>query len=73
MREAAIKPLLILGSGAFAQEVADVAACGNEYAPAGFVENWDRARCDQPVNGLPIYWVDDLAALAPDHWAICSL
>ncbi len=50
-----------------------MAACGNEFAPAGFVENWDRHRCDERLNGLPIYWVDDLGMLAPDHWAICSL
>lgn len=73
MPEADIKRLLILGSGPFAQEVADVAACGNEYAPAGFVENWHPERCGERLNGLPIYWVDDLAALAADHWAICSL
>jgi len=71
--EAAIKRLLILGSGPFAQEVADVAACGDEYTLAGFVENLDRGRCRERLNGLPILWVDDLAGLAPDHWAICSL
>ncbi len=61
--EAAIKRLLILGSGPFAQEVADVAACGDEYTLAGFVENWDRGRCGERLNGLPILWVDDLGGV----------
>ena len=53
--------------------MADVAACGDEYTLAGFVENWDRGRCGERLNGLPILWVDDLAERAPDHWVICSL
>jgi sugar O-acyltransferase (sialic acid O-acetyltransferase NeuD family) len=53
--------------------VADVAACGHEYVPVGFVENWNPERCGSRLDGLPIHWVDDLAALASDHWAICSL
>lgn len=64
---------MILGSGVYAQEVADVAACGGEFALAGFVENWDRSRCAELLNGLPIHWIDEIAPLVPSHSAICSL
>jgi UDP-3-O-[3-hydroxymyristoyl] glucosamine N-acyltransferase len=50
-----------------------LASSGGEYEPAGFVENWDRDRCHERLNGLPIHWIDDIADLAKDHWAVCSL
>lgn len=51
----------------------DIVADSDEYQAAGFIENWDRKRCSEPLCGLPVYWVDEMAGLAPDHWALCSL
>lgn len=68
-----IRKLLILGTGLYACEVLDAISCLEEYEPAGFVENWDRDRCREPLNGLPVYWVDEIAKLGGDHWAVCSL
>ena len=50
-----------------------MALSGGEYEPAGFIENWDHDRCRERLSGLPVHWIDDIAALAKDHWAVCSL
>jgi sugar O-acyltransferase (sialic acid O-acetyltransferase NeuD family) len=63
---------VILGTHVFAEEVADVAEqAGMEVA--GFVENWDRSRCDAPLLGRPVTWVDDAQALAAGHEAVCAI
>ncbi len=64
--------LVILGTRSFAEEVADLAAqCGHEVA--AFVENWERERCSEPLLGRDVVWIDDSAALARDHAAVCAL
>jgi acetyltransferase EpsM len=64
--------LVILGSHVFAEEVADLAEqAGVEVA--GFVENWDRSRCDEPLLGRPVTWIDDAAELARLHDAVCAI
>lgn len=65
--------LLILGTRTFAVEVADLAAMIPGMHVAGFVENMDRQRCEQPLEGLPVYWIDDLGTLANSHRAVCAL
>jgi acetyltransferase EpsM len=66
------RPLVMLGSSVFAREVADIArAAGHEVA--AYAENEDRARCTESLDGLPVVWVDDLAALAPTHHAVGAI
>jgi acetyltransferase EpsM len=65
--------LLILGTRTFALEVADLAATIPGVRVAGFVENMDRQRCGQTLEGLPVHWIDDVAALASSHRAVCAL
>lgn len=65
--------LLILGTRTFAVEVADLAATIPGVRVAGFVENMDRSRCEQPLEDLPVYWIDEVAALAGTHLAVCRL
>lgn len=67
------RPLLILGTRSLAEEVADVVSEIPGVRVAGFVENLDRSRCETPIGGLPVHWIDDLAALAPTHAAICGI
>ena len=67
------QPLLILGSRTFAVELADLVSEIPEFQLAGFVENMDRQKCNEKLEGLPILWVDDLAGLADTHWAVCGL
>ncbi len=66
------KPLLILGARKFALEVADVVSEIPGVKLAGFVENTDPARCLEKLEGLPVYWVDDLAGFAATHCAVCA-
>jgi acetyltransferase EpsM len=65
-------PLLVLGTSSFPVEVAEVASDAG-FRVVGFVENERRERCTELLEGLPIYWVDDLRELAPKHVVICGL
>jgi acetyltransferase EpsM len=65
--------LIVLGSRAFAEEVADLVSDCDEYELVAFGENWDRDRCRNRLLGLPIIWVDELAPLAASHLAVCAI
>jgi len=67
------KPLLILGTGTFAVEIADVASEVPGVVVAGFVENLDRSRCGAPLEGRPVVWVDDLGDRISTHRFVCGL
>jgi sugar O-acyltransferase (sialic acid O-acetyltransferase NeuD family) len=67
------RPLLICGTRTFAQEVADLASDIEGVRVVAFVENLDRGRCDDTIDGLPILWIDELSDLAADHVAVCAL
>ena len=67
------QPLLILGTRTFAVELADLVSEIPDFQLAGFVENLDRQKCREKLEGLPIIWVDDLTGLADTHRAICGL
>jgi acetyltransferase EpsM len=66
------EPVVILGSSTFAIEVADLVAQSGVYVVTAFAENEDRDRCSARMNGLPILWLDDLAALATTHSAVSA-
>ncbi len=67
-----MRPLLILGTGVFAEEIADLAEeAGREIT--GFVEGRDRQRCGERLRGLPIYWIDDISPLAAQCEAVCAV
>jgi len=65
--------LVILGTRSFAEEVADLAEQCAGVELAAFGENWERARCAEPLLGKPVVWVEDLAAMAGDHSAVCAI
>lgn len=67
------RSLLILGTRTFAVEVADLAGDIPGVTVAGFVENLDRERAGTELEGLPVHWVDEVAALASRHVAVCAL
>jgi acetyltransferase EpsM len=67
------RPLLILGTRTFAVEMADLVSEIPEYQLVGFVENMERQKCKEKLEGFPILWVDDLADLSDTHWAVCGL
>jgi len=66
-------PLLILGTRTFAVEVADLVSEISHLQLAGFVENLEREGCRETLEGLPVYWVEEVASLAQSHWAVCAL
>lgn len=66
------RPILILGVRELATEVSDIVTEAG-FEVAGFVENLEPESCDQPFDGLPVHWVDDLPKFSNTHLAICSL
>ncbi len=67
------RQLLILGTGRLASEIADLASEIADYRVVGFVENENRDRCASMLDGLPVHWIDDIADLAQNHWAVSGL
>lgn len=67
------KPIVILGTRTLAEEIADLISEIPGYRVTAFVENMSRERCGEPIMGLPVFWVDDIADLAETHLAICGL
>jgi sugar O-acyltransferase (sialic acid O-acetyltransferase NeuD family) len=65
--------LLVLGTTAFAAEIADVAESSGEFEVTGFVENLDRERCAERHAGLPVHWIDEIDELSATHVAVCGL
>ena len=65
--------LIILGTRAFAEEVADLVSDCDEYELVAFGENWERERCSQTLLDRPIIWLDELKPYANDHQAVCAI
>jgi acetyltransferase EpsM len=72
MIEPDAKPLLLLGSGAFAVEVADVVSALPEFCVRGLVNNLP-GPCPSDVDGWPVLHIEDLTSLAAGHWALGAL
>jgi acetyltransferase EpsM len=64
---------LILGTRTLAVEIADIISESPDIQPAGFVENMEREKCSEKLEGLPVYWVDELEKLSKTHCAVCAL
>lgn len=65
--------LLILGTGIFSAEVADLAREIPGVSVAGFVVNLEPPTAGATFEGAPVYWVEDLAPLADTHVAVCAI
>jgi sugar O-acyltransferase (sialic acid O-acetyltransferase NeuD family) len=65
-------PLLVLGTTPFSEQVAATAAEAG-FRLGGFVENLDPRRCRRPLGGLPVYWIEEIEALASRFQAVCGL
>lgn len=66
------RKLVVLGAGAFAEGVADVASEISGVEIVAFVEGRRRNRCKDKLLGLPILWIDELAELESGHVLICA-
>jgi acetyltransferase EpsM len=71
--EQPLKQLLILGTRTYAVKQADMISEIPGFRVAGFVENMEPERCRERLEGLPIIWVEEVAKLAENHWAVCAL
>src|SRR5262245_34462910 len=67
------KPLLILGSGAFALETLDIAERAGSLQPLGFVQSVERPRPDAQCAGLPVFWVDDVPFQPADCYLVAGI
>jgi len=67
--------IIILGSGVFAEEVADYISGIEDYELIGFIEGINRDRCRNPLLGLPVTWIDDVAKLIDSRSckAVCAV
>lgn len=59
--------LIILGTRAFAEEVADLVGDSDEYELVAFGENWERERCSRRLFGYPILYttIGDYVTISP--------
>ncbi len=65
--------ILILGAGHFAEEVADLTNQIPDWHVVGLVEGIDRRRCNKLVDGLPVYWIDEIDSLANTVKCLCAV
>jgi sugar O-acyltransferase (sialic acid O-acetyltransferase NeuD family) len=66
------KSLLILGSGDFALDVADVAMEIDDWTVVGLVQNLS-AQEPASVEDLPVLWIEEAWRRHPEAWAVCAL
>lgn len=68
-----IQKLVILGSGFFAEEIADLVSKIEGYQLAGFVEGMDPKKCHHSLMGLPVIWIDEVAHLEKFYRGVCAV
>ena len=65
--------LVILGASLFAEEVADIVMEIKDYQLTGFIEGLDIARCQEPLLGLPVNWIDDVRQFDDSYRGVCAV
>lgn len=75
MTEPEKMPLIMLGSGDYVFTCFEAIGLAgpSPYELAGFSQNIDPNRVGEKYEGLPVYWVEELEALAATHEAMCVL
>lgn len=73
MNHTAPIPLLILGTGTYAVEVADLASDVGTFQLGGFVASTPPYKAGDTIMGLPVYWVNELARFVNTHYAVCAI
>jgi acetyltransferase-like isoleucine patch superfamily enzyme len=67
-------PLLILGAGAFAEDVFDIASDTGQFDIVGFACSIGRETMPSVLLELPVYWLDDvLSELPPGTHSVCGI
>jgi sugar O-acyltransferase (sialic acid O-acetyltransferase NeuD family) len=67
------RKLLICGTRTYAEEVLDIASGVPGVEVVGFIENWERERANDTLEGLPIHWIDNVPKIAKGCVAVCAL
>ena len=65
--------LLILGTGTFAMDVADLVSDMPDIQVVGFVASIPPYEPGSTMLGKPIYWVDELSQFNDSYRAVCAL
>jgi sugar O-acyltransferase (sialic acid O-acetyltransferase NeuD family) len=67
------KNLLFLGDGAFAREALEIAEAIGEFTPLGFINSLERPSPGASLEGLPVFWLDDIP-FGPDACeVVCAI
>ena len=64
---------LILGTRTLSIEISDIISEIPNIRVAGFVENMEPQKCNEKLEDLPVYWIDELEKLSKTHCAVCAL
>jgi sugar O-acyltransferase (sialic acid O-acetyltransferase NeuD family) len=67
------RSLLILGDGPFAVEALNIVEAAGGAVPLGFVNSVRRPAPRTMLDGLPVFWVDDLPAGPDDCDLVCAI
>jgi len=67
------KGIYILGAGKFAEEVADTVGQLKNYTLKGFIEGIDQNKTEKLLNGLPVFWLDDMHETDQNILCICGV
>lgn len=62
-----------MGTRTFAEELADLVSEVAGLELCGFVENWEKDKCKDTLDGIPIFWFEEIKEMASSHKAVCSL
>lgn len=68
-----VRPLLLLGHGRFAIETIEIAEAIGDFSPLGFVNSLTRPNPGATIEGLPIFWVDDLPFGPVECEVVCTI
>jgi sugar O-acyltransferase (sialic acid O-acetyltransferase NeuD family) len=67
------RQLLFLGSGRFAVEALDIAEAAGDSLPCGFVNSLIRPEPGATLEGVPIFWVDDIPFGCGECDVVCAI
>jgi sugar O-acyltransferase (sialic acid O-acetyltransferase NeuD family) len=67
------RSLLLLGDGRFAVEALDIAEAAGNFAPLGFVNSLVRPDPGARLEGLPVFFVDDIPFGPAECEVVCAI
>ena len=68
-----VRPLLLLGDGRSAVEALEIAEAIGDFSLLGFVNSLTRPNPGATIEGLPVFWVDDLPFGPAECEVVCAI